>query len=231
MLFKEAPNTTAYAHTLTNLAIAERDILGRYDLEPYHKALEIFEANVQQDNIAWVLVLIAICLIKRQESRSAKPLLERASRISETLGLNHWLARCKYCQAKIVLLESNYDEAETLIKRLLVQVERQNKASLLAIVWRLRGEIEWSRPEGNLEQALEYLESALNHARKISDIALIQGILVDRLGCFIVGNRFIEAAAIYPLIKSKVSQLYYEDKQKLDNLLQKYGNKLKFLSD
>jgi predicted ATPase/DNA-binding SARP family transcriptional activator len=231
ILLKEAPNTSAYAYTLVNLAIFKDDILGHYNLDSYYKALEIFEAKVQQDNIAWVLVLIVMCLINRREPQGAKPLLERAIRISETLGLHHWLAMSKYCQAKIALVDGHFDDAETLIERLLVQVERQNKATMLAIVWRLRGEIEWTRPDGTLERALEYLESALNHAYKISDIALIQGILIDRLECFLAGERFIEVAAIYPLIKSKVSQLYYEDKKKLDGLLQKYSNNSEFLID
>jgi predicted ATPase/DNA-binding SARP family transcriptional activator len=231
IFLREAPDTAAYAEALVNLAIAERNILGRYDLEPYYKALEIFEARVQQDNIAWVLVLMAMCLINRIEPQGVKPLLERANRISENLGLNHWLAMSKCCQAKTALIEGHFSDAETLTERLLIQVERQDKSSMLAVVWRLRGEIEWSRPDGTLELTLEYLESALGYAHKISDIALIQGILVDRLGCFLAGERFIEAAAIYPLIKSKVSQLYYEDKKKLDGLLQKHSKTSQFLLD
>ena len=102
---------------------------------------------------------------------------------------------------------------------------------MLAIIWRLRGEVELSRPEGNFEKALEYLDNALGYAHAISDVALIQGILVDRLGCFLAGERFIEAAAIYPLIKAKVSKLYYVDKQNLDGLLQQYGDTSNFLLD
>ncbi len=231
MLLEKAPNSVAYAESLVNLAFAEKNILGHYDLEPYNKALEIFEAKIQQDNIAWVLVLAAMCLIHQHQLKFAKPLLERASRISENLYLSHWLAMSKYYQARILLLESQYSDAETLCEQLLAQAERQNKISLLAIIWRLRGEIEWSRPEGNLEKALEYLDNALSHAHAISDVALVQGILVDRLGCFLGGERLIEAAAIYPLIKSKVSQLYYVDKQKLDRLLQQYGDTSTFLLD
>ncbi len=231
MLLEKAPDTDAYAQALANLAVIEGDILGNYTVEHYRKALELFEAKGQQVNIAWILVNMANYFINSHKLHNAKPLLERANRISENLGLNHWLAMSKYYQAKITLLEGQYSDAEALCELILSKAERQNKASMLAIIWRLRGEVELSRPEGNFEKALEYLDNALGYAHAISDVALIQGILVDRLGCFLAGERFIEAAAIYPLIKAKVSKLYYLDKQNLDGLLQQYGDTSNFLLD
>jgi predicted ATPase len=226
LLLEQAPTSQHYAYALTNLAIVEGDILGRSSTAPYVKALEIFEAHDNQTAIAWVLVSLADQLIREKQLAEAGLMLERAIRLARTYQLYHWLAMSQYHQTRIALYQQDYDAARKECERLLTQVTKQNKPSLLAIVLRLRGEIEYHHPEGNSEEALAFLESGYSKAKQISDVALTNALLVDRLGLLLSLSRFLEATPLYALIKNESGRMYYFDQQKFKQLQEKFGGKL-----
>lgn len=222
----EDPQSADFAAALTNLAIAQGNASGMSDIKHYRKALEIYESHNQQTSIAWVLVLLSKQLIQEGQVDQAEQLLDRASKISETFELHHWLSMSQYYKSKLAFARGDYDKAKEIAESLLIQAKRQNKLSLLAIVWRLLGEIEFTHPNGNPEKALSFFDTAFTHAHKISDVALINGILVDRLAYFLSNKRLVEASAIYPLVSEQVSYMYFSDKKNFDTLLLKYQTML-----
>jgi predicted ATPase len=86
MLRERVPDTLAYAEALTHLAIAERDVLGRYEIDHLTEALMIAE-NKAKPSVPWILIQIANSFIRSGKLQEATEILLRSQTLAQEMAL------------------------------------------------------------------------------------------------------------------------------------------------
>jgi tetratricopeptide (TPR) repeat protein len=218
VLSREAPESIVYATSLVNLTLFEGEIAGIFNIESFQRAVHIFENNKEQKYLPFALVNMIDQLISMGRFLEVEQTLQKSRDWAITFQSQHWLMMCQYYQAILYLHQEDYELAEELCKDLLEQAENAQKASISVIVYRLLAKLELKK-FGDYQLARNYLETALQHAKAIEDIAFANGVLIDQLSWYITQQQYTEAKSLREVIKQELPRTYFQDKETFQNLL------------
>jgi tetratricopeptide (TPR) repeat protein len=219
ILSREAPESLHYGVALVNLMIFEKDIRGVYNVDRYGQAIQIFENNNQRELIPLALIDMTERFILMGKFPEAEQTLQQARKLAMTFHSQHWLMMSQYHQANLHWHQKDYERAKSVCKDLLYQAKNRKKDSMIAIAYRLFAKLELEQ-FGDYNLAKGYLEVALEHAKTIQDIALVNGLLVDQLGWYISQQKYDEARPLYALVKQEIHKMYYQDKETFQEIAQ-----------
>jgi predicted ATPase/DNA-binding SARP family transcriptional activator len=215
LLRKKAPNTPSYSNALGNLAIHERDILGKCDPQPFYEALAIAEKHAKID-VPWLLVNLSESLLLLGKVEEAEEVALSAEELAKQTQQRHWLLMSQYRLATIKIHQNKIWEALQIILSLLEKVKQHKKPSLDAVVYQLAGDTEMAR--GNSPRAWDYYTKALNEATTIGSITLINSIKISLLEWSFHEKDRITLQLMRELRK-ETATMYAHDRKRLNKLI------------